>query len=290
MALAERIEPEADAATGLTPFAPRLFVGHVMHLRLRPKRHQFRYSVFCLWADLDRMETELSGLRLLARRGWGVFGLHAADHGPRSGAALRPWVDARLAEAGLAPAARVMLLAFPRVLGFVFNPLSVYYCYDASDRLFALVYEVKNTFGDQHAYAAGVETDGAEHQADKRFFVSPFIDMAKRYHFTAPPPGERLALRIKERDGAGDYLIATWNGAAEPLTDANLARRFFSHPMMTLKVILGIHWEAARLALKGVRFLGHPGADGVLSPAERGAPVSEARHLVGGEARGQVQI
>lgn len=274
----------AGEAPTLERFAPRLFVGHVMHLRLRPRRHQFRYSVFCAWIDVDRTDDAVGPLRLMSTRGWSLFGWRAADHGPRTGATLRPWVEARLAEAGAPAPRRIMLLAFPRVLGFVFNPLSVYYCYDVEDRLSALVYEVKNTVGDQHAYVAQVDGDGAApHGADKRFFVSPFIEMGLRYQFTAPDPDTRLALRIKERDAAGDYLIATWNGVAEPLSDRRLALRLITHPLMTLKVIVGIHWEALRLALKGVAFLGHPGADRVRRRGLSTSAENESRGLIAGE-------
>lgn len=257
------------AADAVCP--PRLYVGHVMHLRLRPKRHQFRQRVFGLLVDVDHAAEQLRPLRLISTRGFSVFGWRDADHGPRSGAALRPWVEARLAEAGRPAPARIQLLAMPRVLGYVFNPLSVYYCYDRAGALCDLVYEVKNTFGDQFVYVgapAPSNSAAGPEPVDKRFFVSPFIDMAKRYYFCAPAPEARLALRIKERDADGDYLIATWNGVAEPLDDRSLARRFLSHPMMSVGVIFGIHWHALRLALKGVPFLGHPGAARIAAPVE----------------------
>ena len=189
------------------------------------------------------------------------------DHGARDGGPLRPWVEARLAEIGAGRPNRIMLLSFPRMLGYAFNPLSIYYCYDSESALTHLVYQVKNTFGDQHAYAlsAGTDPDGlARHEQLKEFFVSPFIDMEKTYRFAAAAPGERLALRIKQVDDDGDYLIATWNGAAEALTDRALLTRLVTHPFATLRVTTGIHWQALRLALKGVRFLGHPGDENVI--------------------------
>lgn len=257
----------------------RLYVGHVMHLRLRPKRHQFRYSVFSLWLDVDRLDQTASRLKRFAVDRFALFAFYRRDHGRRDGSDLRPWVEEQLAAAGLVRDARdrpgrIMLLSFPRVLGYAFNPLSVYYCYDAHDRLRHIVYEVKNTFGDQHPYAvaANADDDGlSRHDRLKEFFVSPFIDMEKTYRFTTASPSDRLSLRIKETDDVGDYLIATWNGDAEPLTDRALLRRFVSHPLMTLRVILGIHWEALRLAIKGVRFLGHPGDENVVVKRERSA-------------------
>lgn len=265
--------------------APRLYVGAVMHQRLRPRRHGLRYRVYCLWLDVDRLEETAARLRLFSIDRWNLFSFRRRDHGARDGRALRPWVEQRLAEAGMPRPAAIMLLSFPRVLGYAFNPLSVYYCYDRDGALCALIYEVKNTFGDQHAYAvpAGATVDGAyEQERDKEFFVSPFIDMDKRYLFRLRAPDERLALRIKQRDAEGDYLIASWNGAAESLSDGRLLRRFFSHPLMTIKVIVGIHWEALRLFLKGVRFLGHPGEAKVVV-GRRGAQVRVREGVVPGE-------
>lgn len=248
------------------PFEPRLFRGHVMHLRLRPRRHQFRYAVTALWIDADAPER--AERRLFSVDRFNIVSFHRRDHGARDGSALRPWVETRLAEIGAPPPARIMCLSFPRLLGYAFNPLSVYYCYDADAKLSALVYEVKNTFGDQHGYAAKVARGAVEdfraQALPKEFFVSPFIDMDKTYHFFAPAPGARLALKIDERDRNGSYLIATWNGAAEPLDASALARLGVSTPWRALKVIAAIHFEALRLWLKGVRFLGHPGAGKVV--------------------------
>lgn len=251
---ADPLDPWAD------PFAPRLFAGSVMHLRLRPRRHQFRYKVTALWIDADRPEAARRRLFGVDRRH--LLSFHRRDHGPCDGSDLRPWAEARLAEIGAPPPARLMLLCFPRLLGYVFNPLSVYYGFSEDGRHESLVYQVKNTFGDQHGYAARVapgETAARNGPQPKEFFVSPFIDMDKSYHFTAPAPRDRLALRIKERDAAGDYLIATWNGRARPLTEANLARLIATRPLMTAKITAAIHWQALRLFLKGVPFLGHPG-------------------------------
>lgn len=248
------------------PRIARLFIGTVMHLRLRPRRHQFRQRVTALWIDADRPEAAAGRLFSVDRANLASF--HRRDHGPRDGSDLRPWVEARLAEIGAPPPDRIMLLCFPRLLGYVFNPLSVYYCYSEEGDLQSLVYEVKNTFGDQFAYAARVSADAfadaATQRHEKQFFVSPFIDMDKAYYFTAPAPSDRLALRIKERDGAGDYLIATWNGRAAPLRSGAILRLLGRAPLMTFKIMAAIHWHALRLFLKGVPFLGHPGADGVV--------------------------
>jgi hypothetical protein len=223
-----------------------------MHQRLIPRRHRFRYRVFSVLLDLDRLDEALVPLRLLRRNRFGVLAFFDRDHGPRDGAPLRPWVDAELAHAGLPPAARVELLAFPRLWGYVFNPLSVYYCYDEGGGLGALVYEVKNTWGEQIAYVrpAGAPQGGLfRHQQAKTMPVSPFIALDQTYRFDVAPPGERLSLRIRQAGPEGETLIATQTAAARPLDDAELARAVASHPLMTLKVIAAIHWEALRLWL-----------------------------------------
>ncbi len=251
-----------------------LYEGEVMHMRLQPFGHQFRYRVATLLIDVDRMETVAGRLRLLSIDRFNLFSVRRRDHGARDGSRLRPWVEARLAEAGRPRPARVMLLAMPRLLGYAFNPLSVLYCYDQEDRLQSVIYEVKNTFGDQHPYvmAAEPDEDGAvRHSRLKEFFVSPFIPMEQTYRFTLRPPGERLSIRIKQADANGDYLIATQSGRAAPLTDAALARIGLLTPWAALKVIAAIHWQALRLWLKGARFLGHPGDDKIVVRREGSA-------------------
>ncbi len=256
--------------------APRacLYRGHVMHMRLTPFAHRFRYRVFTLLLDADRPEASARGLRLLKIERWGLLSFRRRDHGPRDGSALRPWVEARLAEAGLPAPERLWLLAFPRILGYAFNPLSVYFGTDRAGRLESVVYEVKNTFGDQHAYAlpASADADGTvRHGHGKGFFVSPFIGMDQAYAFTLRPPGARLALRIRQGDGERDWLIATQTGRRRALSDAELFRAWAAHPLMTLKVIAAIHWQALKLWLKGARFHRYRGPYPGLSGAPTGA-------------------
>jgi DUF1365 family protein len=247
--------------------AARLYVGHVMHMRLAPRRHRFRYRVFAVLLDLDRAPQTLGRSWLMRHNAAAPLALYDADHGPRNGSALRPWVDAQLRREGIARPARVELLAFPRMWGFVFNPLSVYFCFDASGALIAVIYEVKNTYGDQIAYVrpAGAPSGGAyRHEQVKEMCVSPFIAMDQTYRFDVAPPGDRLALRIRQAGPEGETLIATQTGAARPFTDARLARAVLAHPLMTFKVVAAIHWQALRLWLKRV-------------PLARDPAVAEAR-------------
>lgn len=239
-------------------FASRIFVGEVMHMRLKPVRHQFRHRMIALWLDVDRLEETARDRRFFGYNRFNLFGFYDKDHGPRDGSALRPWVEARLAETGAARPARIMALCFPRVLGHEFNPITVYYCYDEADRLSGLVYEVKNTIDGQHAYPVRLDPMETEHRHARRkdFYVSPFIGMDKSYRFLIFDPVEKLRLRINESDADGLELIATWTGKPEAMSDAGILRRALTHPLMSVKVVALIHWHALRLLLKGAPVLG----------------------------------
>ncbi|MEM8991754.1 MAG: DUF1365 domain-containing protein [Pseudomonadota bacterium] len=253
--------PPSDLAADGAP-VPCLYQGHVMHMRLTPFRHQFRYRVFSLLLDIDRLTETCGNLRLLSLDKFGLLAFHRRDHGPRDGTELRPWVEARLAELGLAAPARIWLLSFPRIFGYAFNPLSVYFCADADGRPTAVVYEVKNTFGDQHPYTLALREKSNTshcHETQKGFYVSPFIGMDQTYRFTVRMPGERLSLRIKQNDAVGDVLIATQTGQRRPLSDRALFGQWLRHPLMTFKVIAAIHWQALRLWLRGAVFRRYPG-------------------------------
>lgn len=239
-----------------------LYQGHVMHTRLTPFVHRFRYRIFSLLLDVDRIAETLAPLKLMQLDRFGLLSFYRRDHGTRDGSDLRGWVEAQLETKNIARPHRIWLLSFPRILGYAFNPLSVYYCEDAEGVMTGIVYQVKNTFGDQHAYVipTAPEDDGAfRHSHEKGFYVSPFIEMDQTYHFTLRRPEDRLAVRIRQHDANGPYLIATQNGMRRPLTDASLLRAWATHPLMTIKVIVSIHWQALKLWTKGARFLPYRG-------------------------------
>lgn len=252
------------------PATPALYEGHVMHMRLQPFGHRFCYRIFSALLDIDQLDEAAAARRWFSVDRFNLTAFHRRDHGPRDGTALRPWVEALLAEAGRPTPTHILLLSMPRLLGYAFNPLSVFWCYDADGRLESVVYEVKNTFGDQYPYAlpADADADGAiRHDQAKEFFVSPFIGMDQTYRFTLRPPGARLAIRIKQANAQGDYLIATQSGDATPMTDAALLCQLARMPLTSFKVIAAIHWQALRLWMKGAKFLGYPGEDRVIQRA-----------------------
>jgi len=144
------------------------------------------------------------------------------------------------------------------VLGYVFNPISVWYCYDNEDRLVAVIHEVRNTFGDKHSYVVPVDGRGLTHEFEKELHVSPFNDMNSTYAFSMSLPGKHLALGIDQRDDDGTVLRARLALTRIPLDDRNLLRLFWTHPLLTLKVVGGIHWEALRLWVKGAKYGPHP--------------------------------
>lgn len=240
-----------------------IYVGSVVHERLRPKRHRLSYRVFALLLDLTELDRLDRGLRLFSRGRFNVFSFHDADHGDRSGEAIDAHVRGLLTKGGIdTGGGPIRLLAYPRLLGYVFNPLSVYFCYDAHERLCATLYEVSNTFGERHSYLIRAETDGGmiAQSATKQLHVSPFNGLGGDYRFRLRPPDEDVTVGILYRDADGPLLKAHFHGHRRPLTDATLARLALTHPAMTLKVTLGIHLEALRLWLKRVPLQPRPAA------------------------------
>ncbi|WP_428428750.1 DUF1365 domain-containing protein [Pararhizobium sp.] len=243
-----------------------LYAGQVMHQRMKPVGHRFSYDVFSLMIDLDRLEEAdgMSGIFSVNRRN--LLSFHEKDHSGDSGVSLRSYVDALLAKNGLpVRPARVLLVCYPRILGLVFNPLAVYYAYGEDGALSAMVYEVRNTFGERHTYVCPIGLDdvsdaGVRQQCDKLFHVSPFIPMAMRYQFRMLPPGQEIRWRILETDKVGPLLAATFSGVQVPLQTGKILRLVARIPHLTLKIVAGIHWEALKLWIKGVRYIPRPQA------------------------------
>ncbi|MCY1665159.1 DUF1365 domain-containing protein [Rhizobium sp. SL86] len=242
-----------------------LYFGGVVHQRHRPKKHHLNYRVFSVLLDLDELESLDGSLKLFGYNRRAVFSFWDKDHGCGEKGGLRAWVRQHLASAGIAnEGLRVRVLCYPRIFGYVFNPLTVYFCEDDQGRLLALLYEVCNTFMERHTYvipAAGITEGSVRHSCSKAMYVSPFVPMDCTYDFDIAPPTERVKISISERDQEGKLLYASFSGERSPLTDATLSRALFAYPLMTMKVMAGIHWEALRLWLKGVPIHRHRPAE-----------------------------
>jgi uncharacterized protein len=255
------------ARNGQPPTAAAcLYTGEVMHQRMKPFGHRFRYKVFSLLIDLDRLQ-EANGLSsLFSVNKRNLIAFYEKDHAGEGGTSLRSHVDRLLLDAGVAvPAARILLVCYPRILGYVFNPISIYHAYDMDDHLVAMIYEVRNTFGERHTYVCPVTPGeltaaGLRQSCDKLFHVSPFIPMEMRYRFRMLPPGDEIRWRILETDAEGPLLAATFTGRRQTITTAKLAALTLRIPFLTFKIVAGIYWEALRLWLKGATFIPRPKA------------------------------
>lgn len=238
------------------------YSGAVVHIRLRPRTHRLRYRVFYLLLDLDELPALDRKSRLFAYNRRGLFSFFDKDHGPRDGTRVRDWVETQLRDIGLsADGGRIAVLCMPRILGYAFNPLSVYFCHDKEGALIAVLYEVSNTFGESHTYLVPVGPDSADvlqHGFDKNFYVSPFIPMDCHYDVSLRPPGRHTSITIRESDADGPLLAATFHGTLRQLDDMFLAGTLVRFPLLTLKVVAGIHWNAVKLWMKGVPVFRHP--------------------------------
>jgi uncharacterized protein len=234
-----------------------LYLGSVVHRRLRPKRHYLRYAAFWMLLDLDEIGDLDRRLVLFSRGRLNAMSFFDTDHGDQTREPLRRQVERHLAAAGIAiDGGAIRLLCMPRIFGYGFNPLSIYFCYRRDGVLAALLYEVRNTFGERHNYLIAVEQAAAaggmiRQSCDKCFYVSPFMDMGLRYQFRVAPPQRTVSVVVSAGDAEGPTIIASLAGRRESLTDAALLRLLLRVPFLTLKVIAAIHWHALRMWLKG---------------------------------------
>jgi DUF1365 family protein len=231
-----------------------LYQGQVRHARFRPRVHRLRQRIFMTLLDLDELPALDRRLKLFGHNRPGLIAFHDKDHLAGSGE-LKAEVSALLDRAGMPSGGRVRVLCMPRVLGFVFNPISVYFCHRADGLLIAMLYEVNNTFGQRHSYLIPVVGSArpVRQTCSKKFHVSPFMDMAMRYHFVVGEPDEEMRLIVDGHDDTGPMIAASFRGKRAELTDKSVMAAFLAHPLLSLAVLAGIHWEAIKLLAKGLR-------------------------------------
>jgi uncharacterized protein len=242
---------------------PAIVHGTVMHRRTRPAANAFGYPAFCLRLPLSALDS-LPALGV-ARNRAGLIAFADRDHGPRDGSALEPWIRALLARESIAADGEIVLHAFPRMLGYVFNPVSFWVCHDAAGRVRAVLAEVNNTFGESHNYLVAHAdgrplASGETLSAHKVFHVSPFCDVKGHYAFRFHFGSDRWLARIDYHDdGQAEPLLATSiGGICEPLARPGVRNLLWRYRWFTLSVVARIHWQATRLWWKRVPFFRKP--------------------------------
>jgi DUF1365 family protein len=240
----------------------RLSFGEVIHRRLRPTAHAFRYPAFHLRAPGHRLDGQRHGNWLFGVNRRALLSLHESDHGDGQ-AAVMPWLQGLLAQAGITADGPVWLDAFPRVFGYAFKPVSFWFCHRADGALVAIVVEVNNTFGERHCYLLANEPGaplgaGRTLQAQKVFHVSPFCDVAGTYRFRFMTAGSRSVARVEHHDAEGPLLLTSLSGEHQPLGLRSALRALCGYPLFTLGVIARIHWQAAQLLARRVPFRTKP--------------------------------
>lgn len=255
-----------------------IYRGRVSHHRFLPKDHSFRYRISSWLVDLDELQ------QLAGRRGWrwlfgynrpALWSIYDADHGrlvskndgepaAQTPIPLREHVTQTCLANGQQIPARIALLSFPRFLGFTFNPLALFYCYDRQNELFAVIHQVTNTFHQRHHYFIPVESPSKQtrddgepatavlQHANKILYVSPFMPHQGRYQFTLVPPAAEVGVKIDYFDTHQHLLTADLQGKRHPLTLKTLLVESIRTPLLPIKVVAAIHWQALKLWLKGI--------------------------------------
>ena len=229
-----------------------IYNGKVIHKRFKPKEHYFKYSVFSLLIDLSELRKIDQEISFFSLNKFNLISFHEKDHGERDGSSLEEWVKKNLEQNKIDTTdIKIKLLCYPRIFGYVFNPLSIFYCYD-DNKLKAIFYEVKNTFNEQHTYIFKIkDNEEIAQKCKKKFYVSPFMDMETYYNFKLLNPNDKLSVFIKQTDSIGTVLTATQTGEKKEFSSKQLMFNFFKYPLMTIKIISSIHFEALLLWKKG---------------------------------------
>lgn len=247
----------------MLPDIADMYVSKVMHRRLFPVQYRFTYRIFGFLIHLNKLDQLSRKSFLLSYNRFNVFSFYTRDHGRRDGSSLTQWAAQQLASQGIASEnLNIYLHCMPRVLGYTFNPISYWFCYTSEHKLLAVLVEVHNTFGDQHTYLLPADdvdaTDSVRASKAKNFHVSPFINMEASYEFRISQPDETFSAMIREHQDEKLMLVAGQHGKRSNISSTSLLKAFFSLPLMTLKVMAMIHWQAIKIYLKGGSFHRRP--------------------------------
>ena len=235
-----------------------IYIGSVIHKRFKPKKHFFKYSVFSLFLDLDEINELDQQIPFFSYNKFNILSFFDKDHGYRDGSSIKDWLIHVLQKKNISTInIKIKILCYPRIFGYVFNPLSIFFIYDADSNPIAILYEVKNTFGEQHTYVFKIDIKNKQilNNCKKKFYVSPFMDLESKYFFKVLIPNERLSVIIDQRDKQGKLLFASQDGERVKLSSKNLLISYLKHPLMTLKIISAIHYEALKLWIKGIKLV-----------------------------------
>ena len=244
--------------------AAQLWFGSTAHTRLTPYKRSFRHAIAMLEVDIDRLEEAKTLSRLFSVNRANAIAFRETDHGARCAIVpLRLWAEARYAEAGIRlDDGAIKLITFPRVLGFGFAPISLWFGYGPDGGLRGIIYEVHNTFGETHSYVSAFLSDGQRAEAGKEFHVSPFWGVDGRYRFTLRPPrgepGESMTVIVENMGPEGRFHVASLNARPAPLTTPAILRWLITMPMSGLGVLLAINWQAFWIWAKGARYHDKP--------------------------------
>lgn len=238
---------------------PRIFHGKVMHKRIFPKVNSFNYNMYYLAFPLSKLEELEVPIDKFAS-----LSFYHKDHGYRDGSSPEDWAKTLLRDNEIKFEGDIILVTLPRILGYVFNPVSFYFCFEKGMKLKTVICEVNNTFKETHTYICAKEnnsyiTSNDLLEGEKIFHVSPFLERKGRYKFRFDYSHKKLGIWIDFYDGNGDKkLITSMIGKFEELNKKSLRKAFWNYPFVTMKTIFLIHWQALQLVFKRIKYISKP--------------------------------